>query len=147
MRRYALGFMLDSTMSSVLLIRKRRPSWQAGRLNGIGGSTEPGETPFQAMIREFGEETGVRHEAWIRFQTLAFPEAEVVCFAAHSDAALKLARTVTDEPILHVAVNAIPDDPVMDLARLVPLAIRAADRDRRCVSIRPWPMIDPHAGK
>lgn len=29
--------------------------FQAGRLNGIGGAVEPGETPLRAMVREFYE--------------------------------------------------------------------------------------------
>jgi hypothetical protein len=56
--RYVLGFCFDDDCEKVLLIEKRRPAWQAGRLNGIGGKIEAGETPAQAMVREFAEETG-----------------------------------------------------------------------------------------
>src|SRR5690349_13991679 len=41
---YALGFLFDGT-GRVVLIRKRRPAWQAGLLNGVGGKVEPGEAP------------------------------------------------------------------------------------------------------
>jgi 8-oxo-dGTP diphosphatase len=57
--RYVLGFMLDPRRQRVSLIRKNKPAWQAGKLNGIGGSIEKGETPAEAMAREFLEETGV----------------------------------------------------------------------------------------
>jgi 8-oxo-dGTP diphosphatase len=45
MQTYACGFLFSLDRTRVLLIRKRRPAWQAGRLNGVGGKIEPGETP------------------------------------------------------------------------------------------------------
>ena len=56
---YVVGFMFDKDMTNVALIRKRKPAWQAGLLNGIGGSIESGEIPVDAMRREFKEEAGV----------------------------------------------------------------------------------------
>lgn len=55
---YVVGFAFDD-LGRVALIRKLRPSWQAGKLNGIGGHIEPKEWPVEAMAREFEEETGV----------------------------------------------------------------------------------------
>lgn len=43
----------------VLLVRKARPFWQAGKLNGVGGKVEEGETTVMAMVRECHEETSV----------------------------------------------------------------------------------------
>lgn len=57
MKRYVLGFAFAGL--DVVLIQKARPSWQAGRWNGIGGHIEEGEEPVAAMVREFQEETGV----------------------------------------------------------------------------------------
>jgi len=54
----------------VLLVRKSHPSWQKGRLNGIGGALEPGETPEMCARREFLEETGKNPPALRRFCTL-----------------------------------------------------------------------------
>ncbi len=48
----------------VWLIEKDRPAWQKGKLNGIGGHIKLGETPLQAMCREFREETGVGIPWW-----------------------------------------------------------------------------------
>jgi 8-oxo-dGTP pyrophosphatase MutT (NUDIX family) len=42
----------------VLLVQKNKPEWQKGYLNLIGGVVEPGETPFNAAIRELKEESG-----------------------------------------------------------------------------------------
>jgi 8-oxo-dGTP pyrophosphatase MutT (NUDIX family) len=36
----------------VVLMMKRRPHWQGGRWNGVGGRVEPGEDIFTAMHRE-----------------------------------------------------------------------------------------------
>jgi 8-oxo-dGTP diphosphatase len=53
---YVVGFMFDGEMRRVALIRKEKPAWQRGKLNGIGGKVEDGETPEAAMAREFKEE-------------------------------------------------------------------------------------------
>jgi 8-oxo-dGTP pyrophosphatase MutT (NUDIX family) len=55
--RYVVGFLFSQDESKVLLVWKNRPAWQNGKLNGIGGKIEAGETPLQAMEREFKEET------------------------------------------------------------------------------------------
>ena len=35
---YACGFLFSDDRRHVVLIRKRRPAWQAGKLNGVGGN-------------------------------------------------------------------------------------------------------------
>lgn len=63
---YVAGIVFDLRGSSMLLIRKTKPKWQAGRLNAIGGKVEPWETPDQAMDREFAEETGYKYPlSWL----------------------------------------------------------------------------------
>lgn len=60
MKRYVAGFMFDQyDRDSVLLIQKNKPAWQKGKWNAIGGKIEGGETPEDAMVREFREETGL----------------------------------------------------------------------------------------
>lgn len=62
------GFLFDDTVGPyVALVRKKRPAWQAGKLNGIGGKVEPQETPLEAMRREFKEETGAIVNDWRPF--------------------------------------------------------------------------------
>ena len=61
-REYVVGFAINGL--DVLLIRKNRPDWQAGKLNGVGGKIEPGEFPIEAMVREFQEETGHLEADW-----------------------------------------------------------------------------------
>ena len=69
---YVVGFLFKEDKSSVVLIRKDRPAWQAGKLNGVGGKIEPNESAIDAMVREFREETSVdtnpsiwKHFCWI----------------------------------------------------------------------------------
>lgn len=57
--KYVVGFMFNMDMSRVALIRKNKPAWQEGLLNGIGGKIEGDEPAAKAMVREFLEEAGV----------------------------------------------------------------------------------------
>ena len=62
--KYVAGFLFNPTMDSVVLVKKNRPEWQKGFYNGVGGHIEQGENPFDAMTREFEEETGVLIPDW-----------------------------------------------------------------------------------
>jgi len=59
MKRYCCGFAMDPTKSNVLLIKKKIPLWQEGKLNGIGGTIEKGKVEKEEMVREFYEETSL----------------------------------------------------------------------------------------
>jgi 8-oxo-dGTP diphosphatase len=48
----------------LLLHRKKAPN--KGKWNGVGGHIEPGESPYHSMLREIGEETGIKLES-VRF--------------------------------------------------------------------------------
>jgi 8-oxo-dGTP pyrophosphatase MutT (NUDIX family) len=58
---------------------------KAGKLNGIGGKMESGESQDGTMIREFREETGVTIKQWNQFALLLFPDANVYVYRAFSD--------------------------------------------------------------
>ena len=66
MTKYVVGFLIDTNFN-VVLIRKNKPRFQADKLNGPGGKIEEGETPAEAMKREFAEEAGVIFEGWKLF--------------------------------------------------------------------------------
>jgi len=111
--RYVLGFAFPlASLLSVLLISKRKPAWQAGKVNGIGGSVDQDEAWTTAMTREFMEETGVyiAQNQWIEFVVLhgksesndgALGNGEpwaVKCFTV-LDVAVMKATTKTTEPV------------------------------------------------
>lgn len=83
MIEYAVGFL--HTDHKVALIRKDRPQWQAGFLNGIGGKLEQFEQPHDAMVREFREEAGRFVGPWEHFLTLEGTKARVFCFAIYDE--------------------------------------------------------------
>lgn len=93
---YCLGFAFNLERTHVLLIRKNRPRWMAGRLNGIGGKIEEGETPAQAMVRECLEEAGLAITEWDAFGVMEGEDFEVTCFKAATDTIFD-AKSMTDE--------------------------------------------------
>jgi 8-oxo-dGTP diphosphatase len=122
MTRYVAGFAFDQ--GSVLLIEKKRPEWQAGKLNGVGGKIENGEVPIEAMMREFAEETGKRTEEreWSLFAILKGLHFEVWFFRA--DMATFVPMPGTDELPVWVGVDRIDTHRMIvpNLRWLVPMA-------------------------
>lgn len=113
---YCVGFMFSPERDRVVLLRKAKPTWMAGKLNGVGGKVEPGETPLQAQAREFWEETGVRHYEWEYAGRLESTNSEIYIYRAFSDA-VDHVRTTTIEPVdtydvrlvTHNVVEVIPN--------------------------------------
>lgn len=57
---YTAGFIFDADFQHVLLVHKKHPQWQAGKLNGPGGKFEEGKTSHQCVAREIYEETSLQ---------------------------------------------------------------------------------------
>jgi 8-oxo-dGTP diphosphatase len=130
MTDYVVGFRTDR--ESVVLIRKNKPAWQAGRLNGVGGKIEPsdgGSSQF-AMAREFHEETGrfTYRSEWERFATIAGPWGSVACFRSFGP--VEGVRSMEEEKIeVHrLSEPGLYDECIPNLSWLIPLALYTADR-------------------
>lgn len=95
-KAYVVGFLLDRDEKQVVLIRKKRPLWQQGLLNGVGGKIEPEENPLDAMRREFQEETGAHVETWTHYATMSGPDWTVFCYFAHNSEELTKVKTQGD---------------------------------------------------
>jgi 8-oxo-dGTP diphosphatase len=133
---FVVGFAFDQPKAHVVLIEKNRPTWQAGRLNGIGGKINLGEVPSSAMHREFYEEAGVRCNDWHHFATIEGVDwqldhtghtlARIFVFETSLQWVYEKAKTMTDEPLVRLALRdlwemhtrLIPNLPV-----LIPLAL------------------------
>lgn len=98
-KRYVVGLAHDGTRMA--FVKKNRPEWQAGLLNGIGGKVEENEDYYTAMVREFYEETGTAIPNWRPLVTMTYPGECVIKFytALVSPATLGGLYTATDEAI------------------------------------------------
>lgn len=125
---YVLGFAFYRDSRKVVLIRKIKPAWQCGKLNGVGGKIERGEHCNDAMAREFKEETGCDTFCtdWVKFTELHFSDAIVYCFATSLPYHKRVATT-TEEKILVCSVDDLPEDLLPNLAWLLPMALYTID--------------------
>lgn len=105
MKKYVIGFYFSHDRKKVVLIRKSKPDWQKGKLNGVGGKIENKEQPSNAMVREFFEETGVKTlpNAWEAFCELKFSEGSCICYKSFGD--VDKCKTIEEEEIVIVDVN------------------------------------------
>lgn len=132
---YVAGFFFDQSGEHVLLVRKNRPKWQAGKLNGVGGHIEQGESPLDAMVREFYEETDAQtmHRDWRQFATVGGNGFTVHFFENRS--IFPIYKTVTDEDIGIYQVDQLLAGKypmISNLRWLIPLAL---DKDRVIASV------------
>lgn len=95
-----LGFLFSPDSKQVVLIEKKKPKWQVGKLNGIGGKVKLKEPYHDAMIRECKEETGVHVPSWRGFAQLKGPNFLVNCFTAWSPSAFAIEQMENEKPIL-----------------------------------------------
>lgn len=102
--KYVLGFAVypghTPHDTRVVLIRKNRPAAQAGKLNGVGGRVEVGETLLAAMVREFEQETWLRVDPsrWTHFAEIISDAAEITCYTCELKPGERVA-TRTDEAV------------------------------------------------
>lgn len=124
---YVVGFVYNQDGSEVVLIRKIKPDWQFGKLNGIGGKVEEyDESIYHTMRRECREESSVDivEENWDYFLRLVGDTWVVHFFRTlHKD--LSQFKTMTQEKIEITkvqdtqSINCVPN-----LRWLIPLALR-----------------------
>lgn len=132
---YVCGFLFDLDVDFVALIRKNRgPREMAGKLNGIGGKVEPGESIHDAMAREFEEETGlwVPPAEWMNYHTERYnvDTNNTVHFFAAASPFCPRVRTTTDETVGVYAAHSRQhphfafggNQPMYNLEYLIPMA-------------------------
>lgn len=141
--RYVVGFLFYvgqyAPQGEVLLLRKKRPAWQAGRLNGPGGHVEVGETFAEAMFREFVEEVEYAALNWEHFATLKGVEKDGRAYEVgffRTEIATLAERDRVIHPTLEyderpewAVVAALPADVLPNLRWLVPMAFHGQKKD------------------
>jgi 8-oxo-dGTP diphosphatase len=129
-KNYVVGFLFNLELTRVALIAKKKPAWQFGFLNGIGGSIEENESAAAAMSREFEEEAGVyipMHK-WREFALLgcfngAKEETARVTFFTATSRALEHVETRTKEEVVVIPISILPyTRHIPNLAWLIPMA-------------------------
>jgi len=124
MQSYVVGFAFSEDTNHILLVRKLRPAWQQGSLNGIGGKIEPGEAPMEAMQRECLEESGLclewEQRGLMRGVNGDGSPFECHIFYAFSDAVWAFEQR-EDEPLGVYGVEALRDEKLIaNLRFLIP---------------------------
>lgn len=124
MKHYVAGFLFSEDKSKVVLIAKNRPEFQAGKLNAVGGKIEDyDKNNYDAMRREFREETGVFHKDWDQFAVIKEKDTFRVDFFV-STGNVSECQTTTDEKIFIVDLKYIHIFKTMsNLNWLIPLAL------------------------
>lgn len=119
---YVCGFVYFNDLVS--LIRKNKPGWQKGKLNGLGGKIEDGEIPEVAMQREFQEEAGllIPLEDWELCVVIENVKMDYMLyiFRAFSKEAHNIKTMESEEVQLRSSVN-IPEDTLPNLKWLIPM--------------------------
>jgi 8-oxo-dGTP pyrophosphatase MutT (NUDIX family) len=102
---YVLGFGFYD--DHLVMIQKDHPADQAGKINGVGGKVKQGENAWQAMSREFMEETGVDlpPSAWTNVGRMIGVDGQGVGFHVEvfcvDDHRCEAARTTESEIVGH----------------------------------------------
>lgn len=122
---YASCLLVDYDEERILLIKKNRPDWQAGKLNIIGGHVEGDKDTSDAAIREVFEEVGIELKN-IRYfcllNTVTPCEAVVYFYVAFCDIETAIQKT-DEEPVSMLIEHAIDMDIIPNLKYLIPLAL------------------------
>jgi 8-oxo-dGTP diphosphatase len=132
---YVVGFAFSENEKYVILIRKQRPEWQKGSLNGPGGHIEDGEGMYGAMAREFKEEVGIDTLPleWVHKVTVEGKGWRVYFLTIMlSDNKFASAKTMTDEMISIVPVGELfKYTMISNLRWLIPYCLYKPDLDEK----------------
>ena len=121
---YVLALLFTADKRAVVLMRRTRPAWQAGRANALGGRLLGGESPGSAARREVREECGVdvAEGEWVEVLVWEDAEYRMHVVRAMNDRARE-ARTMEDQEVFLADVDALPANVIDNLRWLVPLAL------------------------
>lgn len=125
MTAYTVGFIFDPTFENVLLMHKTKPAWQAGKINGLGGKIEPGETMYECIAREIKEESALETntDAWVFIGNISSDTVSLDVLVYIYVGRLADAQTVEGERVEWFPVASLPQNIISNLRWLIPMTI------------------------
>lgn len=125
MVKYTLGFIFTRDLKKVLLIKKLHPKWQRGKLNGLGGKIEKGETTLESITREVKEESDLDIEktAWLFIGIFNSSEWIVEIFASLYKGNPNDAKSIEKEKVKWVNAKNLPKNALENLQWLLPFIL------------------------
>ena len=115
--QYVMGLIFDTT-DRILLIKKKRPSHQVGKWNGLGGKVEDNETITRAMTREAKEEADldIPESSWTLMYSGSQPSGSLFVFITYiSPEIMDSAKQMTDEIISVFPISELPMNCMEDI--------------------------------
>lgn len=112
--------------SELVLIEKKKPAWQLGKLNLPGGKIENGETAEQAACRELLEETGIEaSEVDSKFIGNLFGRDWIVTVVECPYRPGQTPQSITDEEVVKLDYLTALQDPrlIENLKVILPLCM------------------------
>lgn len=107
---YVCGFVFDKEISNLILVRKLRPMYQRGKLNGIiDVMTDDDPDPISAMERVAFEKLGVPVPLWFQFNVERFEDAVTIHYfiALNDEAVQKVESLGEPDPKVHNAAEPV----------------------------------------
>lgn len=124
-KRYTIGIVFSDNFEKVILISKKRPDWQQGKMNFPGGKYEASENLAQSCIaREFREETSLNIPFTHWFKIGEIRGRDYVCdilTAVYLEQYGEL-KTTTDENVAWYYTHSLPRNLISNIRFLIPFA-------------------------
>ncbi|WP_170221885.1 NUDIX hydrolase [Neptunomonas concharum] len=132
-KSFVVGFLFNPSLTHVVLIEKNKPLWQKGRLNGLGGLVNDGESISNAISREVFEESGVMlpPQLWSQFHKTTNKDDKIVHYFFAVSSLANKAKSNEKEKVSLVSINQLPSNCLHDIKKLIMLAMGRMD----CTSI------------
>ena len=108
--QYVMGLIFDTT-DRILLIKKKRPTHQVGKWNGLGGKVEDNESITAAMSREVKEEANldIPETSWTLMYSGSQPSGSLFVFITYiSPELMDSTKQMTDEIISVFSISELP---------------------------------------
>jgi len=126
MKKYTIGILFNESLTQVVMIYKNRPDWQKDNFNFPGGHIENGETSIVCLIREFEEECAIKTtiDTWKYIGKITNNKNYYVDVftAIHNPKEHGFVKTNTDEVVIWIDCNNIPENIVTNVSWLLPFA-------------------------